>query len=188
MSKRKYMPEDVKALRIRYKNGESVKDLAEEYGVSINRMHSLWCAHGLTTTYPLKNRYSIPLKTLKEIHQRWCDGTALSKLAAEMGIPLGSLRYLLKSANLKLVRTYSSPSSPNSEAFEPMVKRREWYRIAYSMRLNGHTWDDIYFLVAQDGYAGKRASFIKSFSRWLRRNNIKAYPAKNLKRYIKPKI
>ena len=54
------------------------------------------------------------------------------------------------------------------------------------MRLNGYTWDEIYAVVVREGYKGKRASLIKAFSRWLARNKITEYPAKNLKRYIKP--
>ena len=186
MADLKYHTKDVEALRVRYKNGESAKALAEEYGVSVNRLHSLWCTRGLTVKYPLKNHYAIPVKTLKEVHRKWCAGIPLHELASELAMPRESLKYVLKSAGLKLQRDYASPLAPNSFAFVPMVKRREWYSRAYAMRLNGHTWDEIYALVVKEGYKGKRDSLIKAFSRWLRRNKITEYPAKNLKRYIKP--
>ena len=128
MTARKHDTAHLRALRLRWLDGESIETLAAELGTSKPRLVSLWTTRGLTAELPKRRSYRISVAALRRIHARWCAGESIVNLADEAGMPRSTLWAMMRRAGLSLQRPDGLPQLGGDFNQERCRQRRKWYQ------------------------------------------------------------
>ena len=94
---------DAAAMAARYRDGESIKKLADSIGIGYSQMHTLLAKQGVEFRRKGTQPY-IPVGPIPGLVGRYKDGETIDELAHALGLNAGVVRNRLLSAGVTLRR------------------------------------------------------------------------------------